>query len=49
MTFNVLCEKFAHIYLYTHMKYDLVNRGGTKGVLKGILNYIVLIIYVMSM
>ena len=40
---NVLCERFAHIYVYTHMNDDLVNRGDLKGVLKCILNYIVLI------
>ena len=35
---NVLCERSTHIYVYTHMNDDLVNRGALKGVLKCILN-----------
>ena len=37
---NVLCERFAHIYGYTHthMNGDLVNRGALKGVFKCIVN-----------
>ena len=35
---NVLCERFAHIYVYTQMNDDVVNIGGLEAVLKCILD-----------
>ena len=46
---NVLCERFAHIYVYRYMNDYLVNKGALTGVFKCIGNYIVLMIYAMSM
>ena len=46
---NVLCERFSHIYVYTHINDDIVNRGALEAALKCILDKLLLMIYAMSM